>query len=160
ELMSPSFDHEDQKKKLARLVEAWSDAMDVRLEGAGSWTIKKKSASRGAEPDECYVLGVPSARTPKAPDIAIEVVWPSGGIDKLEVYRMLGVREVWIWELDKLAFHVLREKQYVRATRSELLPALDPDLIGRCMRIRSQVDAVKTLRAELRQGPPRPPRRR
>jgi hypothetical protein len=31
---------------------------------------------------------------PQVPDIAIEVVWTSGGIDKLEVYRGLDVPEV------------------------------------------------------------------
>jgi Uma2 family endonuclease len=148
--MSPSITHEDHKKKFARLIEAWAEEADVRLEGAGSWTIKNRRVKRGAEPDECYVVGVASLEGVLAPDIAIEVIWTSGGIDKLEVYRKLGVREVWIWEVDRLAFHHLRGETYVRATRSDILPTLDPSLIARCMAIPSQVDAVRALRQELR----------
>jgi Uma2 family endonuclease len=150
ELMTPSIDHEDDKKKLARLAEAWAEEMDIRLEGAGSWTIKKQAVDRGAEPDECYVVGVRTLRGITAPDIAIEVIWTSGGIDKLEVYRKLGVREVWIWEVDRLSFHLLRGEAYVPATRSEILPDLDPELVARCLAIPSQVDAVKALRTALR----------
>jgi Uma2 family endonuclease len=152
ELMSPSIDHEDQKTKLARLLEAWTDENGIRCEGVGSWTIKKKSAKRGAEPDECYIVGVPSLKGVKAPDIAIEVIWTSGGIDKLDVYRKLAVREVWIWHVDELAFHLLRGDKYVRALRSAVLPAFDPDLAKRCMAAPSQFDAVNTLRRELRSG--------
>jgi hypothetical protein len=30
------------------------------------------------------------------------VIWTSGGIDKLEVYRRLRVREVWIWKSGRI----------------------------------------------------------
>jgi len=42
------------------------------------------------------------------PDIAIEVVLTSGGIEKLPVYAGLGVREVWFWEDDAFHLHALR----------------------------------------------------
>ncbi|MEG4506483.1 Uma2 family endonuclease [Microcoleus sp. F6_B4] len=32
------------------------------------------------------------------PDLAIEVVFTSGGIDKLQLYKRLGIPEVWFWE--------------------------------------------------------------
>jgi Uma2 family endonuclease len=153
ELMSPSTDHEGHKTKLARLFEAWAEEVDVRVEGVGSWTIKDPSVERGAEPDECYLVGVPTIRGAKRPDIAIEVVWTSGGIDKLEVYRKLAVPEVCVWENAQLAFHLLRGERYVRATRSEILPTFDVALVTRCMTIESQVDAVKALRKELRARP-------
>jgi Uma2 family endonuclease len=68
----------------------------VEFQTAGSWTVKNKRVRRGAEPDECYVFSGFAA--PKRPDLAIEVIWTSGGIDKLNVYRKLGVPEVWCWE--------------------------------------------------------------
>src|SRR5207247_1067652 len=98
EIMAPGKAHERDKKKLARLVEAWAEENGVLFEGFGSWTLKKREAERGAEADECYVVGRPdSDESIDVPDIAIEVVQTSGGIDKLEVYRGLGVREVWFW---------------------------------------------------------------
>ena len=51
ELMAPSYDHELDKKTLARLVEAWAEEMGIELTGIGSWTLKQKRKERGAEPD-------------------------------------------------------------------------------------------------------------
>ncbi len=158
ELMTPSIDHEGLKKRLARLVEAWADETGAPLEGFGSWTIKDPSVERGAEPDECYILGDPRGRS--APDVAIEVVWTGGGISKLEVYRKLRVREVWIWQAGRLHFHLLRGETYVVSARSELLPAFDPALACRCMAAESQIAAVKMLRDALRTKPARGKRSR
>jgi Uma2 family endonuclease len=157
ELMAPAQEHETQKKRLARLLEAWAEETDVPLEGAGSWTVRDEAVERGAEPDECYAVG--SFEGKSAPDIAIEVIWTSGGIDKLEVWRKLGAREVWFWSHGVLSFHLLRGVRYVRATKSAILPKLDPELITRCMGAASQTAAVKELRLALRAAPRRPRRR-
>ena len=91
-----------------------------------------------------------SDETIVAPDIAIEVVWTSGGIDKLEVYRLLGVQEVWFWQKGRLSFHALRGSTYVSLARSEVLPTLDPAVIEQCMTEPSQTAAVAALRRRLR----------
>jgi Uma2 family endonuclease len=148
ELMSPAWRHETDKKQLARLLEAWAEETDTELQGGGSWTVKDRSVDRGAEPDECYLVG--RVEPDHAPDIAIEVIWTSGGIDKLEVWRKLGAREVWFWKGGALSFYVLRGARYARKERSELLPKLDPALITRCMGAASQTEAVKQLRREMR----------
>jgi Uma2 family endonuclease len=148
ELMTPSYPHEQYEKMLARLLEAWADARGLMLEGVGSWTIKRRRRKRGAEPDECYVVGRPSAGVSR-PDIVIEVVWTRGVIDKLEVWRKLGALEVWIWESGELAFHVLTGTRYEARPKSALLPELDPLLIAECMRAPSQTEAVRWLRERL-----------
>ncbi|HEY8942857.1 MAG TPA: Uma2 family endonuclease [Polyangiaceae bacterium] len=150
ELMSPSRYHESDKKKLARLLEAWGEEKGIVLEGIGSWTLKNSKEERGAEPDECYTVGRVARSDDDRPDIAIEVIWTSGGINKLEVYRKLGVREVWIYERETLRFFLLRDDQYEGALRSELLPDVDPELFTRCMREATQGDAVRAMRAALR----------
>jgi Uma2 family endonuclease len=152
ELMSPSRYHESDKKKLARLVEAWAEETGTFLEGGGSWTLKDSREDRGAEPDECYTLNRVPASDDDRPDIAIEVIWTSGGIDKLEVYRKLRVREVWIYERGTLRFFTLRDERYEEIARSELLPTLDHDLLVRCMSAPSQVEAVQALRAAMRRS--------
>ena len=73
-----------------------------------------------------------------------------GGIDRLEVYRKLGVREVWIWEADKLCAHALRGDRYVAITGSEVLPELDLSLVERCLGYETQTEAVRAFRAALR----------
>jgi Uma2 family endonuclease len=150
ELMVPSWYHEDDKKKLARLVEAWSEEAGIGLVGGGSWTLKKENEERGAEPDECYVvMRTKRALPPPAPDFAIEVVWTHGGIDKLDVYRKLGVLEVWYWKDRRLSFHALRGDQYEEVTRSEVLPEFDPGLVAPFMEL-PQHEAIPALRLAMR----------
>jgi Uma2 family endonuclease len=155
ELMTPSVDHESLKKRLARLLETYAEVRNIELEGYGSWTLKEKAKRLGAEADECYLVG-PISRSPKIPDIAIEVIWTSGGVDKLAVYRGLGVPEVWFWEDGTLRFFVLQDETYLAATRSHALPELDPALIVRCMAEPTQTRAIRALRTALRDTPATP----
>jgi Uma2 family endonuclease len=150
ELMTPSRYHENDKKRFARLLEAWAEETGTQLEGVGSWTLKNSKHERGAEPDECYTVGRVTASDEDRPDLALEVIWTAGGLDKLEVYRTLGVREVWFYERGALQFFSLRGERYQQLARSELLPRLDPDLLLRCMAEPTQTDAVRALRATLR----------
>ncbi len=149
ELMSPSINHEIFKKTLARLLEAYAEERGIELNGYGSWTVKSAKDKLGVEADECYIVGLRDAE-PTIPDIAIEVVWTSGGIDKLEVYRGLRVPEVWFWQKSALRFFLLQDQGYLASARSRLLPDLDPALIARCMGEPSQTQAVRALRAALR----------
>lgn len=149
ELMTPSFDHETLKTTLGRLIETYAEERGIDLLGCGSWTVRKEAKARGVEADESYVLG-PVITQPQIPDLACEVVWTSGGIDKLEVYRGLGVPEVWFWQDGALRIYLLEGETYTLSPRSRLLPGLDPDLIVRFMAYPSQTQAVRGLRAALR----------
>lgn len=124
EIMSPSRTHDEIKSYIGCLVEAWCLERGVEFTPYGSWTLKSKREKRGAEADECYVFG-PTPRRKRRPDIAIEVVWTSGGIDKLNVYSKLGVREVWYWEDGRIQVHVLRGSVYEPASESQALPGID-----------------------------------
>lgn len=148
ELMTPSWEHEFQKTLLARLVEAYAEACGIELCGVGSWTIKRAAKERGIEPDECYVVGAFEI-PPTIPDIAIDVVWTSGGLDKLAVYEGLGIPEVWCWDNGVLHIHILRGDGYVRNPRSERLPGFNPELLTRCMSMQNQTQAVRAFRALL-----------
>jgi Uma2 family endonuclease len=148
ELMTPSIDHESLKKRLARLLETYAELVGIELEGYGSWTLKEQAKRLGVEADECYVLG-PRDQPPRIPDIAIEVVWTSGGLDKLEAYRGLGVPEVWFWQDGALRVFLLQGEGYLAATRSHALPNLDPALVVRCMVEPSQTKALRALREAL-----------
>lgn len=145
ELTTPGLAHETDKKRLARLIEAWADLKGVELTGAGSWTLKDAAKALGAEADECYLVG-PIQGEPQRPDIAIEVVKTSGGIDKLAVDHGLGVPEVWLWQRNRLSVHLFATDGYHEAQRSARLPDLNPALITECMAAPSQTAAVRLLR--------------
>jgi Uma2 family endonuclease len=126
----------------------------VQLEGYGSWTLKSRRQKRGAEADECYTVGRVARDDSGRPDIAIEVIWTSGGIDKLDVYRKLDVREVWFYERGSLRFFALRgakgHEGYVEIPLSEIVPQLPRELLLACMREPDQGAALRALRAGLR----------
>jgi Uma2 family endonuclease len=123
EIKSPSRSHEAIKSLIGRLVEAWCLEKGVDFNAYGAWTLEDKALERGVEPDECYVFG--NVREPERPDLAIEVVWTRGGLNKLEIYRKFDVREVWYWRRGRITVHALRGESYAEIPASEVLPGID-----------------------------------
>lgn len=144
EIMSPSRNHELIKKNLARFLEVWALDFDVSMTGVGSFTIVDADEETGLEPDECYFLG--PAREGAPPDLAIEVVWSRPLLDKLESYRRLGVREVWVWEKGVVTPWVLSASGYKRSRKSRLLPELDLSALARHAGQLDQHAALKAWR--------------
>jgi Uma2 family endonuclease len=150
ELTSPSRNHEAIKTTFARLIETYAMEMEIELEGYGSTTFRKRAKERGAEPDECYTVGVMG----EVPDIAFEVVWTSGGLDKLTVYQGLGVPEVWFWKAGAITLHHLGPDGDEEVSKSRFLPELDvaelvrfPDLPTQTRAARTHRDALRARRA-------------
>ena len=148
ELMTPSRPHESIKSMIGCLVEAWCLEKGVAITPYGSWTIESKEADRGVEPDECYVVG--NVDDPERCDLAIEIIWSSGRLDKLDVYRKLGVKEVWIWKAGRLDVFSLQNDAYVPTDRSGLLPGIDLATLLRFADVKPMTRAVTDYRAALR----------
>lgn len=147
EIMTPSRRHEGLKFNIGRLIEAWCFENEIEFSGYGSWTIERKEDGRGIEPDECYVFG--NVSEPERPDLAVEVVWTSGGVDKLDIYRKLGVREVWFWRRGQLTAHVLRGEAYAEVSDSEILPGIDLAELASYLDRPTASQAVREYRAAL-----------
>ncbi|HKY39646.1 MAG TPA: Uma2 family endonuclease [Polyangiaceae bacterium] len=151
EIVSPTKIHEGRKKTLARLLEVWSLESDVALNGFGAWTLKNERREAGAEPDECYIVGEIDKETP---DLVIEVEWSRAlGLSKREIYRRLGVRELWTLKSSgALVINVAQKDEWVEQPRSNLLPELDPVWLLSFLGIEPQSRAIATLRAALGEG--------
>jgi len=150
EFMTPSRNHESIKTLLARMIEHYAMEVGIRLSGYGSWTLRSAPNERAIEPDECYILGDP--RLKDNPDLAIEVAWTSGGLDKLNVYSGLCVNEVWIWRHEAIQVYRLKGERYVKMSRSELLPDLDVALLARLAGYEDQHQALNEFRQALKDG--------
>jgi len=146
EIMSPSKAHEVSKKQIARLFELCCLERDVPLYGYGSTTFRKEEKERGLEPDECYSRG----KDTEIPDVAIEVIVTHGSIDKLEVYRGLGVREVWLFENGMFRVLELRGEGYVPIDASKIFPEADLARIAHYAVQEDQHAALRAFRDELR----------
>jgi Uma2 family endonuclease len=139
EIMAPlSDDHETPKKTCAQLIEAYLRVNRIRFYASGSATLGMKAIGARKEPDESYCLG----ERKSIPDLAIEITVSSGGIDVLEIYRRIGVREVWFWEDGTIAVYVLRSTGYELVRQSELLADLDLRSLEFHSRMADQYDAV------------------
>lgn len=137
EIMTVSPEHEETKSTIGLLLEAYMRQKGIRFFVKGGPTLGSEEQNAKKEPDESYNL-----ETKKAiPDLVIEVIFTSGGINKLELYQRIGVPEVWFWEDGLLKLYRLRDR-YEQIERSELLPDLDIALLSRYTLYADQYDAV------------------
>jgi Uma2 family endonuclease len=146
EIFMPSPEHEMIKKVIARLLERYAEELDIPLHGYGSTTFRQAAKARGLEPDECYCVDV----LKELPDLAIEVNLTSGGVDKLDIYRGLGIPEVLIWQDRQLMLYDLRGESYQKVTQSQFFPQLDLQLLAQYIRPQAQPQAVKEFLQAIR----------
>ena len=147
EIMTNSSEHEDLKKMIGMLIEAYLQETRTRFHAGGSTTFRKAAQQRGLEPDECYCLGSKK----DFPDLAIEVVISSGLVNKLDIYQGLGVSEVWQWQSGEFSIYHLRSTGYESVKKSELLSTLDLEVLARYIKPDQQFDAVLAFRDAIRQ---------
>ena len=155
EISAPSRKHESGKTQIGNLLELYFLETDTEYFPMGSTILKKPERQAGGEPDESYCIGTDK----EFPDLAIEVVVTSGSINRLELYRRLGVKEVWFWQKNRLFLYHQREENpaefantagYEPIRQSEVLPNLDLDLLTRCLQIQNPLAAAKAFRQGLK----------
>ena len=145
EIFMPGREHERFKKFIGMLLELFCTDGEIEFDptSAATWNVPEIASLQA---DESYCFGGPKS----VPDLAIEVVFTSGGVNKLEKYQAIGIPEVWFWEDGVLSLYCLREEGYERVDRSEIpaLAELDLALLGRCvlMAETSWLGAVKAFR--------------
>jgi Uma2 family endonuclease len=136
--MRPSRTHEYVKTTIGRLLEAYAPLARIRFTGLGSLTIRNAPKERGAEPDESYCIGPETEH----PNLVIEVVLTTPGVDKRTLYAGLGVRELREWRDGRFAVLTLRDGGFVPLARSELRPDLDLGVLARLVMAEDQSAAV------------------
>ena len=146
EIFMPSAEHETIKKIVARLLERYAEELDIPLHGYGSTTFRRAATAQGLEPDECYCVGT----IKELPDFAVEINLTSGGIDKLAIYRGLGIPEVLVWQNNRLTLYDLRESIEIEVTSSQFFPGLDFQLLAQYIQPQNQPQAIKDFLAAIR----------
>ena len=151
ELMSPSHEHELWKTNIARFVELFAHLRRIDLHGYGSATFRKEAVRRGAEPDECYLIGKVLA---DIPEIVLEVIHTSPLLDKLDVYAGLGVPEVWNFRDGVFTIHGLDRatKRYAIRPASAFIAEIDFAQLARYVVRTDTPQALREFEAEIRGG--------
>ncbi|MGA1283425.1 MAG: Uma2 family endonuclease, partial [Prochlorothrix sp.] len=105
---------------------------------------QKVEGMTGFQPDLSYCFGEDAAQK-EIPDLCIEVVVTSGGLDKLQKYYLRGVPEVWFWVEGNLYLYGLTEAGYGPIDRSHFLPDLDLAHLAHCLSLESHLEAMTTF---------------
>ncbi|CAD5959194.1 Uma2 family endonuclease [Planktothrix agardhii] len=156
EVMSPSRNHERIKTLIGDLLLIYFLETDTEYYPTGSMTLRNPEQRGGTEPDESYCIG----SNQEIPDLAIEVVITSGGINRLEVYQRLGVREVWFWQNNRfLVYHFRSENVeqfqqtsgYELINNSEILPNINLTILAEYVQHPNPLVAAKSFRQTLNQ---------
>ena len=138
DIMSPSPAHEESKSTVGLLLEIYLRHIGRRFYTTGGYTLGSREEGARGEPDESYNLDF----VKPIPDIAIEVVITSGGVNKLEKYRRWGVPEVWFYQRQQVFIYHLQGNKYEQVDKSKFLPELNIDLLVRCLNMPDQYDAT------------------
>jgi Uma2 family endonuclease len=142
----PGEQPETVKERIGTLLDLYLLQLGIDYTPTGSMTLESEEGLVKREADKSYKL----APNRIYPNLVIEVIVTSGGIDKLEAYKRLQIPEVWFWQKGRLTIHHLRMNEqgvdYEQLTSSEELPDLDISVLLDCIDIPRHVDAVKVFR--------------
>ena len=138
----PGKKHETVKERIGSLLDLYLLQMGIDYQPTGSMTLESPSGLVKREADKSYRLGA----NRELPDLVVEVVVTSGGIDKLEAYKRLQIAEVWFWENSRLRLYSLGDDGYAEVDRSFVLPDLDIVLLARCINIENHLQAMREFR--------------
>src|SRR5262249_3981457 len=103
-MMSPSEDHERIGRLLARIVELAALELGMHFKAVGSATRRERKVRHGLEPNASFYIPCLPPRSRKiiagnqkeaVPDLAIEVDIRRPGLERMQTYAQLGIRELW-----------------------------------------------------------------
>ena len=145
EILMPGREHEVFSRLIGFLIGLFCLENNIEFEPTGSMA-QEREGEVSVQADESYCFG----QSKPSPDLAIEVVFTSGGPNKLQRYQALGVPEVWFWQDGLFSLYRLRETHYDKISHSEIpeLATLDIDLLTRCVLIAqtSRLEAANAFR--------------
>ena len=126
EIMTTSSEHERFKHVLRRLLETWAEERGIAIAGYGSMTFKRRKFLRGLEPDECYWIANEAQmrgrdhidlRVDPPPDLVLEIDIFHSSLDRMGIYGILGVPEVWRYSKKRLVFRAASPTATTRIRR-------------------------------------------
>ncbi len=155
-IMSPSPDHETDKKLIARMVEMLVLELDIPIRSLGSTTWRRAQLAKGLESDECYYIQrEPEIRGQRTfdlasdppPDLVIEIDVTNHPIDRIGIYRALRVPEVWLCSAAHVACLVLLGAEYREMEYSAAFPFLRVGELDRFLAMLPATDENSIIRA-------------
>ena len=164
EIMSPSHKHEKGTSIIARLIEVWTEELNIGISSLGQTTCRREDIARGFEPDKCYYVQNEPRMWDKEeldftvdppPDLAIEVDISRSSLDKLSIYAAFGVPELWRLDRRQLLVYEFVDGKYRPRDSSVCFPQLP---LAEVQRVVNQIgkvpetELIRTFRAWVRKN--------
>lgn len=157
ELMSPSDEHESNKKLIGYLIFTWAAEKGIPLRSLGSTTFIREQQRRGFEPDECYYIEHESQMRGKRgidlnfdppPDLVLEIDVSRKSLNKLNLYSGLGIPEVWRFDGQVLTvYELMADGQYATRRASARLPGFPVQDAVEWLARADQMDEARWIRS-------------
>ncbi len=138
EIMTLSPEHERPASLFTHLVGVLVEAGGLDYISLRTTTLRLEAIEGGLEADDCFYIGDFSALIGKKrldltleppPDLAIEVDISHSSLGKFHIYAGLGVKELWLYDGERMRFYWLSGNHYEEITTSGSFPFLKPEVL-------------------------------
>ena len=155
EIMSPEAKHGAINEAVKVLVSVLCEEWKLDVHALGSTTYKRKIFKRGFEPDSCFYFRNAAHVRGKdrldlavdpPPELVVEIEITNSAIKKFPLFAKLGVPEVWRYEGQQVAIHLLKGEAYFQQAHSGILPRLTGEAITRFLDKSRTLDRPTWLR--------------
>ena len=162
EITIPSNRHETQKKLLERMIETLTEELNLPAKSFGSTTLNRADLGRGAEPDSCYYIQHVGQiagwqidlTTDPPPDLVIEVDISSSSNRRIDIYKQLGVPEMWRYAGGRVQMYRLQDGKYAPCDPSPTFPIVSTAAINHFLQqaeTQNDTTFIRTWRQWIRQ---------
>jgi Uma2 family endonuclease len=155
EVIMPSDRHETHKKLIERMIETLTEELNLPAKSFGSTTLNREDLEKGAEPDSCYYIqNVSHIRgrtinlaTDPPPDLVVEVDISNPSSQRIEIYKQLGVPEIWRYSNSTVQIYHLQESEYRSSDFSRTFPIASIVVINQFLQQAETEDDTTLIRS-------------
>jgi Uma2 family endonuclease len=158
EIKMPSKLHELINRLLERVVTTLTEELGMNILSFGSTTFSYETLEKGVEPDSCFYIQNADRVDPEddappqdfPPDLVIEVDITSSSRSRLNIYKTIGVPEIWRYSPQGLAILQLRQDEYMECEYSSIFPMVSAEILREILEQGKQSKNHNTLIHKLR----------
>lgn len=134
EIKMPSKLHELINRLLERIITTLTEELGMNVLPLGSTTFNREP--QGVEPDSCFYIQnsdrvnlEDNEPLDLPPDLVVEVDITSSSRSRLNIYKIMGVPEIWRYNRQGFAILQLREGEYVECESSLTFPKISAQFL-------------------------------
>ncbi len=158
EIKMPSKLHELINRLLERIITTLTEELGMNVLPLGSTTFDSEAVEQGVEPDSCFYIQNADRVNPEdnappqdfPPDLVVEVDITSSSRSRLNIYKSMGVPEIWHYSRQGLAILQLHQGKYVECEYSLTFALLSTETLEKFLERGKQSKNHNSLINELR----------